>query len=324
MNKLLCMLKGLNNHIIDKRPIRTEEEKQARIVIIDEYLQNQCSILKKYYKHFPKRITPTSDYAAVIVEPRSDYKTLESICRNVMYFLPSHWNLIIYSYDEDTIKQRLKNMEYIFYKTEKSSLTSEEYSQLLMSECFWNNIPANNIIIFQTDSYITRHFTDDYIDKITKYPFIGALYSVHDSLLPHNERVKNICSVDNYRNYSMSGGFSFRNKKAMLDCIKNITLSDIINYRKSNKLHFIHQIGYEDLFFEHSLFLLGYTLPDEKVCIEFCCQLQYESTTTHSFHGIYRDYVYEYLIYMLMPSLYDMNDEIDKKIGHVKIRLIRN
>lgn len=295
-------------------PDRPESEKEARIKFIDEYLEYQCNILRNYYKHFPKKITPNSNYTAVIVEPRSDYKSLEAVCRNVMYFLPQCWNLVVYSYDEQLIKLRLTNMEYIFYKTEKRSLNAEEYSNLLMSSEFWNSIPGDNIIIFQTDSYITRRFTEDYISQLTKYPFIGALYTINRDGYPTGY---NVCTVDGHRNYSMSGGFSFRNKRAMLDCIKNVTFSHIMQVRKAHNLVLdLSNFFYEDFYFEHALYMIGYHLPNEKVCLEFCCQVQYDLTNTHSFHGIYRDYVYEYLIYMLTPSLLDMNEEVNIKISN--------
>ena len=295
-------------------PNRSDEEKQARLKIIDEYLEHQCVILRKYYNHFPKRINPTSNYAAVIVEPRSDFKSLETICRNVMYFLPEHWNLVVYSYDDNLVKNRLTNMEYIFHKTEKPSLCLEEYSKLLMSQTFWNSIPADNILIFQTDSYITQHFTEDYISNIIKYPFVGALYKIDE--VGNYPVGYNICSINHNRKYSMSGGFSFRNKKAMLTCIKNVTIDDIEYYRDTNKLPIINknQMNYEDLYFEHALYFLGYNLPDEKTCSDFCCQVLYYFTPSRAFHGIYKYYVYEYLIYMLCPSLYDMINEVNKKI----------
>lgn len=289
-----------------------EKEKESRIKIIDEYLYNQCEILRRYYHCFPKKLTPDSNYTAVIVEPRSDYKSLEAVCRNVMYFLPQNWNLVVYSYDEELLKTRLTDMEYIFYKTEKPSLNAQEYSKLLMSSEFWNSIPGDNIIIFQTDSYITRRFTEDYISQLTRYPFIGALYLItnYDSPLELN-----ICSVDGNKKFSMSGGFSFRNKKAMLNCIENVSLNDVINYRISHNLDVrLLNIYYEDFYFENALYIIGYEFPPDSVCSDFSCQVKYDMKKTHSFHGIYRYYVNKNISFMLTPSLLDMNDEIDVKI----------
>ena len=300
----------------------TQEKKDTRVSFIEEYLVIQSKILEKYYSYFPKRMNPSSNYATVIVEPSSNHKTLEAVCRNVMYFLPEHWNLIIYSYDENLVKNRLPNMEYIFYKTKKPSFSQQEYSDLLMSQEFWNSIPADNIIIFQTDSYITRRFTEDYISKISKYPFVGALYLLHlhyynhptKGIIPVSNNL-NVCSVDYYRNYSICGGFSFRNKKAMLNCIKNINIDDIKSYRLANDYIFINEMYNEDLYFEHALYLLGYELPSEEVLLEFCVQSQYGLINTHSVHGFYKDYVNKNMVFMITPSLYEINDEIDIKIN---------
>ena len=36
-----------------------------------------------------------------------------------MYYLPDDWNLVVYSYDLNVVRDKLKNIEFIFYKTSK-------------------------------------------------------------------------------------------------------------------------------------------------------------------------------------------------------------
>ncbi len=301
---------------------RSDEEKKARVKIVEEYLEFQCYQLRRYYQSFPKKRIPNSDYCAVIIEPRSNHPQLESVCRNVMYFLPDNWNLVIYSYNEEIVRERLKDIDFIFYPTTKSSYSLEEYSELMMSSIFWNTIPGNHIIIFQTDSYITRHFTKEWIEQIKYYPFIGSLYHLQD--FSKNPPIYNICSVSNNRKYSISGGFSFRNKKAMLDCIERVHLEDIYHYRIQNNLSVnLKNIHYEDFYFEHALYLLNYSLPSEELCILFCNQVQYKLVNSYSVHGIFKDYVYEFLIYMLRPALFDIEDEINQKINQLQIMNIK-
>jgi hypothetical protein len=295
---------------------RSKEEVEYRTKVVEEYLIFQNNLINMYYKNYPKKLNPTSDYYAVIVEPRSNHKLLEAICRNVMYFLPDDWNLVIYSYDEETIKQRLPDIEYLFFKTSKPSLNPIEYSNLLMSSEFWNNIPGDNILIFQTDSYIMRRFTEEFIMELKGYPFVGAAYRIQDKSFEFNINVVSPILSDRY---SMSGGFSFRNKKAMLDCIKNITLDHIKKYRITNNLPMnFPNIDYEDFYFEHALFLLNYPLPSNELCYLFCNQVHYQLKNTYAVHGIFRDYVTEHIIFMLRPPLCDIYNEIEYKINNLK------
>lgn len=294
---------------------RSEDEIKHRNKIVEEYLLLQNDILKLYYKKYPKKLNITSEYYAVIVEPRSNHKLLEAVCRNVMYFLPSYFNLVIYSYDEKYVSSILPDIEYLFFKTSKSSLNQKEYSQLLMSSEFWNNIPGENIIIFQTDSYLTRELTDDFLNEIKKYPFVGAPYKIDSN----RQEDGNILSVFNNSNdFSICGGFSFRSKKAMLDCIHQVTMEIILEDRKKRGLNIDCILLYnEDSYFENALYLLKYPLPNFKLLQLFCTQTLYELVNTLSFHGIHRDYVLHNIIIMLRPPLCDLHNEVLEKIKDV-------
>jgi len=290
-----------------------------RIEIFKDFLNHQSNFIRGYHEKSPKKNNKTENYA-VIVEPRSDHYLLEAVCRNIMYYLPDDWNLIVYSYDINIVREKLKNIDFLFYKTSKASFTAEEYSELLMSIQFWENIPGDNVLIFQTDSYITKRFTNEFIDTIKKYPFVGAVYRITefknncDCCQGHVSCNINIISINKERNFSMSGGFSFRNKKAMIDCINKITMNDIIEYRMKNNLNISGpNINYEDAYFEDALFLLQYNLPSYELCLKFCLQVIYEFVNSHAVHGINKYYVYENVAFHLKPALMDLNDEIYNK-----------
>lgn len=286
---------------------------EMQINDIETFLMYQNEIIKLYNKEFPKLYDELSDCYAVIVEPRNDHILLEAVCRNVMYFLPKNWNLIVYSYDESIVRDRLKFIDFKFYKTSKPSLNPEEYSDLLMSISFWNSIPGDNILIFQTDSYITKEFTYSYIENIKQYPFIGAAYRYVD--IGSNV---DVLSVNRERNFSMSGGFSFRNKKAMIDCINKVNKVDIINELIKNNYRIITpNINYEDFYFEHALHLLNYNLPSYEECSKFCLQEIYHLLNSHAVHGIYRKYVYCKMLFHIKPSLAEIHDEIMSKIQKI-------
>ena len=274
--------------------------------IINEFLLHQCELLRIYHQKTPKTLNKNITNCAVIVEPRSDHLLLEAVCRNVMYFLPNDWDLIIFSYDEQKVRERLQNIEFIFYPLEKSSFDGEEYSKLLLSLDFWSKIPSDNILIFQTDSYIVRKFSEDYINYIKKFPFIGGIYRFSND----DDYDKCIICPTN-KNFCINGGFSFRNKQAMIDCIKNVTFSDIIAFRINKQLKIIpvHLEG-EDVIFEHSLHMLNYELPSEKDCKSFCTQTTYDLTNYHAVHGFNKKYVYSQFLYLLRPNIIDFSQEL--------------
>ena len=93
----------------------------------------------------------------------------------------------------------------------------------------------------------------------------------------------------------MCGGFSYRQKSAMIDCINNVTNDDIIQYRSSNNLIndlFINQfIIPEDVFFENALTILGYPLPSHtvqgepaKFCVNLCSMYDINPLSAFGIH----------------------------------------
>ncbi len=299
--------------IFDDKDDKDEEykkyKKKCLVEQIEGYVLFQNEIIKLYHEKNPKKKNECSDYYAVIVEPRSDHILLEAVCRNITYFLPDNWNLIVYSHNERMVNERLTFIDFEFYKTHKDSYSPEEYSKLLMSVDFWNSIPGENILIFQTDSFITKRFTYSYIESIKQYPFIGAVYRC----VIGNSNEDLLC-FDKNKNISMSGGFSFRKKSAMIDCIKRISIQDIINYIVNKKLRIIYpNVNYEDFYFQSALYMLNYNFPNYNQCTEFCLQEIYNLSDSHAIHGINRNYVYSKLIFHLKPPLSEIHDEIMEK-----------
>lgn len=270
--------------------------------IINKFLINQCNILRLYFEKYPKKLNTEIKNCAVIIEPRSNHLLLEAVCRNVMYFLPSDWDLVVFSHNEKIVKNRLKNLDFIFHET-KDNLTMSEYNDLMLSTNFWEKIPSEHILIFQTDSYITKKTTQDYLDSIKEFPFIGAIYKIGPDVGKCN-----LCPDD--RNISINGGFSYRSKSAMIDCLDKITHKNIVEYRLKQNLFIFDLLTHEDVFFEHALFLLGYKLPRENECSKFCCQVIYNFENSFAVHGINKSLVYKDFVFHLRPSLIELYEEI--------------
>lgn len=228
-----------------------------------------------YYRHLDITINNNiqNEKVAVIVEPRK-HKYLIPVIKQVMSNFDKTWNLQIFGSDmnETYVKENIKG-NYEFINMGINDLISPDaYSLLLQSKQFWNKIKEEHIIIFQTDSFIINN---NY-DIPTKYPYLGARYT-HYYAGKRFDAVNPIKGID-----AMCGGFSYRKRSAMIDCINNVTNDGIMQYRSSNNLSnalFINKfIIPEDVFFEHALAILGYISPPQAVQDEssnFCINYLY-------------------------------------------------
>ncbi len=310
-------------------------------MFINDFLKQQSLILRDFQKKKLIKFKKDSINTAVIIEPRN-HELLESVCRNVMYYLPDDWNLVICAYDKEYVFNNLKDVEFMFIQLIHNNLKAEEYNKLFISKEFWNAIPGENILIFQTDSYLCNKITNEYFDKIKEYPFIGGLYQYHkvdekrieEFLKRQNIKIESkdniiVGDTSNIYNkelelcnsinclYSINGGFSFRKKSAMLDCINNVNIPKIIKERNEKNLnneYFVKtQIIGEDVFFQNALDILGYKLPSKETCLEFCTNLPYNNhytLTSYAVHGFNKYYNDIGRVFIMRPSLEQLYRDI--------------
>lgn len=231
----------------------------------------------KYYKELDIIINnnENNNKVAVIIEPRN-HKYLIPVIKQVMSKFDNTWNLRIFGSDMNKyqIEENIKGT-YCFVNLGINDLVSSSaYSLLMQSMILWNKIPEEHIIIFQTDSFIINN---NY-NIPTKYGFFGAYYNYgmrtengifYDMLSPLHKS-PNIC-----------GGFSYRRKSVMTQCIQNVNYNDIIEYRKQNNLSIDlfteRTILPEDVFFQNAMVILGYDYPtDNQEYKEFCINTFYK------------------------------------------------
>ena len=146
----------------------------------------------------------SSKYTAVIIEPRQ-HKALQFVLNNFLENLNDEWNVIIfhgkqnYNYIMNIIETSLKNYEkrIKLINLGIDNLTLNDYNNLLKSSKFYNFIPTETFMIFQTDSMILPKYKH-YINYFLNYDYVGA---------PWNNKL-----VGN-------GGLSIRKKSKMLKII---------------------------------------------------------------------------------------------------------
>ena len=229
-----------------------------------------------------------TDKCAVIIEPR-EHRMLEATIRNIVprliedhgnYSFPC-WNLHIFcgNKNHEYVKNLLPNWEYKITNLGVNDLNTDQYNSLLKSQHFWSQIEEENILLFQTDSCIFNGFN---VDKFVDFSFIGAPYHWD----PHR---KEDGSIQRERlappecGFNMNGGFSFRKRSLMLQCLKEASVENILQWREQLEAptEFMkepwHKEFPEDVYFHNALSMLGESLPEFSDSLEFCHQHAYGS-----------------------------------------------
>ena len=126
--------------------------------------------------------------------------------------MTNEWNIIIFhgisnnEYVNNIISNKLHH-----YKDRISTinlninnLTKDEYSFLFIQKFFYNKIPTETFLVFQTDTIIFEK-NKDLINKFLKYDYVGA---------PWGNSPKGI------NNFVGNGGLSLRKKSKMFEVIQ--------------------------------------------------------------------------------------------------------
>lgn len=197
-------------------------------------------------------------YTAIIVEPR-EHKALSFVLNNYLENLSDEWGIVIC--------HGTKNIEYInniinndlskyrdrirLANLQVDNLNTDQLNKLLTSEKFYEYIPTEIFLFFQTDSMICPQFKD-LLSDFLEYDYVGAPWE--DNLVKGN--------VGN-------GGLSIRRKSKMIEIIKNC------KYNGKN----------EDLFFSKSCNQVSINKPDAAKAGKFSNEITYnkESFGIHKF-----------------------------------------
>jgi hypothetical protein len=164
-------------------------------------------------------------YSAVIVEPR-EHKALEFVLTNFLENLNNDWTIIIIhgnnneDYLNNIIDTKLNNYTSRIKKIniKVDNLTVAEYSELFYDEEFYNCIPTEMFLIFQTDSIILKENREN-IYQFMNYDYVGAPW-------PDNMGILGVMGVGN-------GGLSLRRKSKMVSLLKykNIAITKNTDYK---------------------------------------------------------------------------------------------
>lgn len=213
------------------------------IIFIFYYINYYILTKNKNFDFFSNN---NETYTAVIVEPR-EHKALAFVLNNFVENLSDNWNFIIFhgnkniDYILNILKSPLlsKNINRIkLINLNVDNLTRRDYNNLLVSKDFYNKIPTEVFLIFQTDTMICKQ-NKHLINKFIKYDYVGAP-------ILKMELVGN-------------GGLSLRRKSKMLEIINTC------EYKNEN----------EDVYFSRACHKNNVNKPDYEESKEFSVETIY-------------------------------------------------
>ena len=148
-----------------------------------------------------------------------------------------------------------------------ATMTSAQYSHLLMSDDFWAVIREEHVLVFQTDSAIVRPVPD----AALRWDYIGAL-----------------CGELHPDRFVMNGGLSLRRRSAMLRAIALLTDGD--------------RDAPEDVAFCRVMRAAGanFALPSMAECDAFAVESQGDPSTAIGLHGTDKYYAPPALVRALL------------------------
>jgi len=145
-------------------------------------------------------------FTAIIIEPRQ-HKALSFVIHNFLKNLSEEWRMVIFhgSRNKDYVADIINHLPSSYrsrivnvVNLHISNLNSESYSKLFTTPAFYNFIPTETFLVFQTDTMILAP-NQHVIDSFLEYDYVGAPW----------------------RNYHVgNGGLSLRKKSKMLEIIK--------------------------------------------------------------------------------------------------------
>uniref|UniRef100_A0A6C0KUA8 DUF5672 domain-containing protein n=1 Tax=viral metagenome TaxID=1070528 RepID=A0A6C0KUA8_9ZZZZ len=113
---------------------------------------------------------------AVIVEPRN-HPALSFVLQNVVTNLPNNWKILIFhgNQNKEVVEHILAELPSSRFltpiKLNVDNLTITQYNAILMSSAFYNCIPTETMLIFQTDTMILEPML---LDTFLSHDYVGA------------------------------------------------------------------------------------------------------------------------------------------------------
>lgn len=193
--------------------------------------------------------------AMVIVEPRQ-HKHLRYVLHNFDAVMPPHYDLYLFhgasaAAFAGRCVSGITRRRVVLVPLPTDNLTADQYNELFKKQEFWDQVDAENIVVFQTDAVLCAGSPWSIAD-FEQYGYVGCAYDgvagPNTHWAPHA--------------FWGVGGLSFRKKSLMTRCIRELA-------------HAPHDP--EDVFYSDCLQRFGtpdgpYRVPDPRTLSRFCSQ----------------------------------------------------
>ena len=170
---------------------------------------------------------------------------LSEIINDHLKYIPSDWGLTIYCSKRNRhLIKDLTRKARVLYVEDKFNV--DDYNELFKSVKFWDSLPYNKVLIFQTDSMLLKEGIEDFLE----WDYVGAPWK--------------------FQNHGGNGGLSLRSVEVMRYICENYSFS----------------IRNEDVLFCDIMHVdkIGKLAPRE-VCKKFACEAIFEYGTI-GYHAI--------------------------------------
>lgn len=142
-------------------------------------------------------------YTAIIVEPRQ-HNALELVLMNFTSMLDQRWQFVILHGNSNEsflqkIVDKIQDKKITMINLNVDNLKVSEYNAMFYDKSFYEYIPTEMFLVFQTDTLISEKYKDN-IYNYMEYDYVGAPWC--------NGNVGN-------------GGLSLRRKSKMLEVLDN-------------------------------------------------------------------------------------------------------
>lgn len=247
----------------------------------------QLAWLKSNEPTIPVRSIEECRGVVLIVEPRED-KNLEFTIRNWMHFMaPKGYGLVV--------KHSARNRGFVrailggspqavLSELAQDDLRGQAYSNLMTDPAFWRSIPAENILLVQTD---TMCLGGDGFDGIESFDYVGAPWWLscpktryvfkpgQGKYLP-SPVTQGWALPELWPKLVGNGGLSFRKKSAMIECCREFKLHSAPQGRMGTVMRGSdgsdRPVDAEDVFFAVACTRLRKKIPGREVASAFACE----------------------------------------------------
>ena len=174
---------------------------------------------------------------AFLSEPRR-HRALKFVLENFLSVLPKEWSVQVnhgtcnIDYlksiidESEIISNDISKNRFLLHNLGVENMTHKDESDLLKTEKFWDNVEGDLLLKFECDTMLCPN-SEYKITDFEKYDYIGGywgtqLYLPLDDLYPTLKPGGAYSHpYDGPQVLPMNGALSLRNKKVMLDLIKN-------------------------------------------------------------------------------------------------------